>query len=361
MEISFYDISINFGNLTMSINESYSSKKILTIINNLIQINGKYAEIKSSNQNSLKKKIPLFSLIYCKEGLYTDFTFQQYKYKNITDTTHIYYISNQCVSYDPSKIFINLNSIFIEINIWDEVFDYPELDINIDIKKINNIPRTVYIDSIDYEWMNTLFYKDHFDKFYIFDNIKKELNNSENYCSEQNESEIGNGYLIHFDKCPLLQRKKNNDIQKYKINDLVQFITKGKDVYNLIVIPNYLQYDLCRWIKEETTIEKNIEKTIFFKFMKFFLETLGNDFKKIYSFHDEIKINYKSIDIISNYKKNGIFTAFISLTNNKIIDKNNELSHNEISQLNTGDLFIIGSRDIQFENDCIAINIDFVL
>ena len=298
MKFDFYDISINIGNLNMTTEKSYSSKKILNTINNLIQINGKYAEIKSSNQNSLKKRIPLFSIIYSKEGLYTDFTFDQYKYKNITDTTQMYYISNQCVSYDPSKIFINLTSDFIEINIWDEVFDYSELDIDIIIKKINNIPRTVYIDSIDYEWINTLVYKNHS----IFDNVKKELNNYDNYSIEQDEN-VENGYLIHFDKCPLLQRKKNNEIQKYKINDLVQLITKGTDVYNPTVIPNYLQYDLCRWIKEETIIEKNIEKTIFFKFMKFFLETLGNDFKKIYSFHNEIKINYKSVEIISKYKK----------------------------------------------------------
>lgn len=346
MKFDFYDISINFDK-TMSINESYSSKKILTTINNLLQINGTYAEIKSSNQNSLKKKIPLFSLIYCKEGLYTDFTFDQYKYKNITDTTQMYYISkDQCISYDPSKIFINLNSIFIEINIWNEVFDYPELDIDIEIKKVTTIPRTVYIDFIDYEWINRLFYK----KENVFENVKKELKNSENYSIKQNDMET-HGYLIIFDKCPLLQRKKYNELQKYKINELIEIITT-KNKYPYKIIRKYLQYDLCRWIKEDTKEEKNIEKTTFFKFMKFFLETLGNDFKKIFSFDERLQINFVGVEIISSYKLKGTFTALISLNKCKIND----------NDLNIGDVYLCSSSEEPIlNNEYIAIYIDFVL
>jgi hypothetical protein len=289
------------------------------------------------------------TFIIFEEGLFTDFTFELYKYRNISDKTQLYYFEKKsCISYDSSKLFINFNlNKFIEIHIWDELFDYPELDINFEIKKVDNIPRSVYIDFIDYEWFNSLIYK----KENVFENIKKELTNSENYSIEQNEN-IERDYLIIFDKCPLLQRKKYNELQKYKINDLIEMITTSKNKYPYKIIRNYLQYDLCRWINEETKEEKNIEKTICFKFMKFFLETLGDKFKNIYSFDDRLQINFVGIEIISTYKKKGTFTAFICLNKCKI---------NE-NEMNVGDLYLCSSIEVPVLNEhCIAIYIDFVL
>lgn len=354
MKFDFYDICINLNDFNhLNINDSYSSKKLLNSINRITKINGKYAELKMKEKyefKSEKENKSLLSLLYFQEGLFTDFTFEQYKYKNIMDTTQMYYSKNQCVSYDPSKLFINLSSSnLIEIHIWDKVFNYPELDIEIDIKKIDNIHRIIYIDFIDYEWINSLIYKE---KINIFDIIKKELNNHDNYSIKQDENKIEKGYLIYFDKYPLLQRKKYNELQKYKINDLIEMITTCKNKYPYKIISNYLQYDLCRWIKEEMNEEKNIEKTIFFKFMKFFLETLGNDFKKIYLFDEQLQINYTEIEIISTYKKKGTFTSLICLNKCKIND----------NKLNIGDLYLCSSIEVPVLNDnFIAIYIDFIL
>lgn len=341
----FYSISKIDIDENIKENVSYTSKNLLNIINNKMSIKGNYVEFKIMNQYTNKvfekDKKPLVSLIYSKEGLFTDFTFKEYKYRNINENTKMYYFKNCCVSYDLCKLFINLNqSYFIEIHIWNEIFDYPEHNVNIVVKEIN--PRTIYIDFIDYEWFNSLIYK----KINVIDKIKKELTNSENYSVEQNDNETYNGYLIIFDKCPLLQRKKNYKLHPY--NDIIQLITKGINVFEDKTIPNYLQHDLCRWIKDETKNETVIEKTIFFRFMPFFLETLGNDFKKLYSFNN-IELNITGLEI-SKYKK-GIFTAIVSLTKGRI---NN-------THLNMGDLMIT-SKELQLhgDDDFFLIHIDFM-
>lgn len=356
--IHYHDSIVDIDNIDVSYNTSYSSNKLFTMINK----KGKYAEFKICNgftNESIKTTIkPLFSFIIFKEGIFTDFTFECCKYRDINENTQIYYFNEKyngnfhCVSYDSSKLFINLNSNkFIVIHIWDEVFDYPEYDFHIEIIKKNNIYRTIYIDFIDYEWFNSLIYK----KENVFDVVKKELNNTDNYSIKQIEENIDydNCYLIIFDKCPLLQRKKNNEIQKYKVNNLIEMITTGENKYPYEIIKKYLQPDLCKWIKDETKTEKNIENTLFLKFMPFFLERLGDDFKKIYSISNELKINYIKIEIISIYKKKGTFIAFIPLNNSKI---------NNI-ELKMGDLFLISSyTDIHLEdNNYIAIYIDVVL
>ena len=128
-------------------------------------------------------------------------------------------------------------------------------------------------------------------------------------------------------------------------------ITTQQTMFDNKVKPNFLQHEVCNWIKEETKKEKNIEKTLFFRFMPFFLESLGNTFKKEYSF--EIKINYTGIEIISTYTKKGTFTALIPLTKSKIND----------IELNKGDLFIT-CKDILFDsndsNEYLAVYIDFI-
>lgn len=351
----FYSISNIDIDENVKENISYTSKNLLNIINNTMKIKGNYVEFKLINQSTNKvfenDKKPLLSLIYSKEGLFTDFTFEEYKYRNINENTKMYYFENSCVCYDLCKLFINLNkSYFIEIHVWNEIFDYPEHNMNIIVKEIN--PRIIYIDFIDYEWFNSLIYK----KINVIDKIKKELTNSENYSIEQNDNEIYNGYLIVFDKCPLLQRKKNYELQIYNINDLIQMITKNiiHTKYSHKIISNYLQYDLCRWIHDETLKEKNIEKTVFFNFMKFFLETLGNNFTKMYLFDVRLKINYIGIEITSKCIKKGTFIAIIPLMKSKI---------NNI-KMNEGDLYLCPSLDIPIlneNNNYIAIYIDFVL
>lgn len=340
-----FDSNFVFDNYKSNV--SYSSKQLLKMINKLMSIEGKMAELKILNDYIIKPNSnKLCSFIYCKEGILTDFTFDQYKYRQINENTQMHYFQNKCFLYD-SKIFINLNK-FIEINIWDEVFDYPDIDINFEIKKVH-IPRTVYIDFIDYEWLNSLLYK----KENVFENVKKELTNFHNYSIHEPDNEENNdNYLIIFDKCPLLQRKKYNELHKYKITDLIEMITTSKNKYPYKIIQNYLQYDLCRWIKEETINEKNIEKTTIFKFMKFFLQTLGNDFKKIYLFDKLLKINYTGIEIISNYIKRGTFTAIICLNECKIND----------NELKIGDLYLCSSIEAPILNiESMAIYIDFVL
>lgn len=348
--MELYDISTNMIDIfDISYNISYSSQKLLNIINEITNIKGKYAEFKITNKNIAKDK-PLLSLLYFKEGLITDYTFEQYKYRNITENTQMYYFQDACVSYDSNKLFLHLSpGYFLEIHIWDKIFDYPEYDnFNFNITLRENIPRTIYIDFIDYEWINSLIYK----KKKIFDTVKNELTNYKNYSIDQINDTIGKGHLIIFNKCPLLQIKKNYELQKYNANDLIQLITKGVNNYEDKTIPNYLQYDLCRWIKEETKNEPSIEKSVFFKFMPFFLETLGNDFKKLYSFGD-IPINYTGIHKLNNVdpnnSKKSIFKACISLSKSKIND----------TDLNMGDLFI-SSKELEFQDDFFIVNIDFI-
>lgn len=354
--MDLYDISSNIIDIfDISYNISYTSQKLLKIINDVTNIKGKYAEFKITNKNIVKdiKDKPLLSLLYFKEGLITDYTFEEYKYRNISENTQMYYFQDACVSYDSNKLFINLNQgYFLEIHIWDEIFDYPEYEeFNFNITLRENIPRTVYIDFIDYEWINSLIYK----KKNVFDKVKNELSNYKNYSIDQMNDTIGKGHLIIFNKSSLLQIKKNYEVQKYNVNDLILLITKGINNYEDKTIPNYLQYDLCRWIKEETKNETSIEKTVFFKFMPFFLETLGNDFKKLYSFGD-IPINYTGINKLNHITdskdfKKSIFKALISLSKSKI---NNTV-------LNIGDLFIT-SKEVEFyeDSDFFVINIDFM-
>lgn len=352
--MELYDILTNMIDIfDISYNISYSSQKLLKIINEITNIKGKYAEFKITNKNIAKDKDKsLLSLLYFKEGLITDYTFEQYKYRNISENTQMYYFEDACISYDSNKLFLNLSlSYFLEIHIWDKIFDYPEYeDFNFNITLRENIPRTIYIDFIDYEWINSLIYK----KKNVFDKVKNELTNYKNYSIDQMNDDIGKGHLIIFNKCPLLQIKKNYEVQKYNTNDLIQLISKGVNNYEDKTIPNYLQYDLCRWIKEETKNETSIEKTVIFKFMPFFLETLGNDFKKLYSFGD-IPINYIGINKLNNVDLNGlkksIFKACISLTKSKIND----------TDLNIGDLFI-SSKELEFHGDYdfFIINIDFI-
>ena len=352
--MDFFDISCNMNEFDISYNVSYSSPKLLKVVNELTNIKGKYAEFKITNNNIAKEKKSLFSLIYFKEGLITNFTFDQYKYRNIDENTQMYYeeSNGSGVSYDSTKLFINLDSYFLEIHIWNETFDYPEYDFDISINKINNIPRTIYIDFIDYEWINSIIYKKKsiIDKKIIFDKVKCQLTNYKNYSIDQMNDTIGRGYLIIFNKTPLLQIKKNYELQKYNVNDIIQLITKDINVFEDKIIPNYLQHDLCRWMNDEMKNETSIEKTIFFRFMPFFLETLGNDFKKLYSFNS-IPLNFTGLEI-SKCKKS-VFTAIISLTKGKI---NN-------THLNMGDL-MISSKELQideeYDNNFFLIHIDFI-
>jgi hypothetical protein len=88
--------------------------------------------------------------------------------------------------------------------------------------------------------------------------------------------------------------------------------------------------------------------------MKFFLETLDTDFKKIYSFNESLQINYTGIEIISKCINKCMFIAIIPLMKSKI---------NYIT-LNEGDLYLCSYLEIPIlnENDnYIAIYIDFVL
>jgi hypothetical protein len=319
-----------------------------------MKIKGKCATFTMSTSKEFTQNKSLLTLICSKEILFTEFSFDDYKYRNVSSETKMYYLKNVCIC--SSNLFINLSSEYLEINIWDKKLDYPEYDIDFSIKPIELNLQKVYIEP-DYEWLNSLLYK----KEPVFDSIKEQIK-EENFCIEQiNAHDRHKNYLFLFEKS-LLQRKRYDEIKdKYKntninLDDTIQILTKDK-YFTHKHVKKYTQSDLCKWIKEESTEQKNIENTQVFRYMRFFLENLTTVFQTELSLSVDMTINYTGIFVSNEYKKvkNVAYLAIIAL-NDCVIKTPLDL------HMNTGDLLIINSYSgITLSEECLLIYIEFVL
>uniref|UniRef100_A0A6C0EUR0 Uncharacterized protein n=1 Tax=viral metagenome TaxID=1070528 RepID=A0A6C0EUR0_9ZZZZ len=285
------------------------------------------------------------------EFLFTDFTYDDYKYKEINVNTHINYIlskPNTHTFFDSSKLYgiINENeSLYVEIHIWDIPLPYKEYnqDIFMNVNK-HIVPITLYIDYIDYEFFETLLYKD----ISIFNKIKNDLNNKDNWHIN-NTSSVGNHFLIGFDNCPLLQTKKNDELKKYgDISDIINIIStktisSNNKFYNYKIHKNFLQQDICKWIILESNIGQNNEILLenvkpVFNYIKILLETLTKHIMDSYLLNININyINIKLLKCVKDFVSDCFFVMVIPLTKCLI-------NINETIELNIGDLLLINSQ-----------------